>query len=70
MTDNQVALEFQLKTLRSLYALDEQELIERSYVDILSTHARHCNRCFVCSLFFCLLLLSLSSVEERWQLTR
>lgn len=32
MTDNQVALEFQLKTLRSLYALDEQELIERSYI--------------------------------------
>lgn len=32
MTDNQVALEFQLKTLRSLCALDEQELIERSYI--------------------------------------
>lgn len=34
-------LKFQLRTLRLLYVLDEQELIERSYVDILSTHARH-----------------------------
>lgn len=57
-------LKFQLRTLRLLYVLDEQELIERSYVDILSTHARHWKWSFVCSLHG--LLFSLVITFVRW----